>query len=399
MFSPYARREAIHEPLEFFGRTAELSSLYGLIMQRQFAIVTGERRVGKSSLLNALKFKRDEFEVPDELTFIYIDGQYFGAADEEDFLEALLERFSRETGIPTLSPTTTSLRKASLYLAQQAAPPRLCIIMDEIDVVVLNRRIEPKLFSAMRAWAQEFGVAFVAATREGNMPRLLEAQGQGSPFWNLFRPVYVGPLKEEEVDELIATRALAAGTPFTEEEVKAINELGGRQPFFLQIACDHLFQLKTTHDRETNWQRRLMAEFRTEAMPHLEYLWERLSGAERQEVVTMATTGAVPEGDVRRELLRKGVVVSRGGDVSIFSSVLAESIRELDQRIRGLGSAGRNALLGFASAGHIPDRASRTALMRQGFLTMDQELRFVSPLIADVVHMTTVTRDGDASLL
>lgn len=401
MLSPYINRDAIREPGDFFGRTNELSQLYALILQGQFAILTGERRVGKSSILNALRFKREEFGVPEDLAFVYLNSQYFGDAEEEDFLESLLEQIAKETGASQFPPTRESLKKVSQELAGQPRSRRLVMVLDEIDVLAHNRRIPQKLFSVLRAWAQGFQVPFVVATREGYFERLVETQGAGSPFWNIFRPIYVGPFQENEALELVSTPAQDLGMPFTNQEIREILKLGGRQPFFLEMACDHLFQIKMARrGQEPDWER-LELEFREEAMPHLDYLWEHLlPDVEGKAIIALVLDATFPDAEVRRGLTRKGVLVEDQEGTRVFSAALSDDIRRWDQLVQKLADPERNALFSFALSGSFPDRKTSAELLRRGILKTDQgDLRLPSPVLLDVIRFRLAVLPSTLSFL
>jgi len=398
MFNPYTNRGPIRDPESFFGRIEELSQLYDLISQQQFTILTGERRVGKSSILNALEFERERFGVPDDLVFVRLDGQYFGDADEEDFLDFLLERIAKETGVGLLPPTRDSLHRISQALIRQPRAMRLVIVIDEIDVLARNPRIPPKLFSALRAWAQEYRVPFVVATREGYFEQLLEAQGSGSPFWNLFKPIYVGPLQRDDAVELVTRPTEYLEDPrisFTRREVAELLSLGGYQPFFLQMACDHMFQIKVTNpDRETDWVQ-LRLQFKEEATPHFDYLWDHLQEAERTAMVALVLNGKPPDVAIRWKLRRKGVLIDESQSVRVFSSGLDDFVKTSDQLIAQLSDLSKKALLSFVITGMAPDRKTRIDLVNRGLLRIDQEQsRLSSPVLADVIRFRGQTESA-----
>jgi hypothetical protein len=322
--SPYTNRAALRNNDDFFGRRRELHQIYTLILKGLSISLVGERRVGKSSILFALQFeeKRREFSVPDTVVFVSINGQYFVDSEEGDVIEYLLDQTAQEAGTSTHGTTRDLLRQMGRELLDTRPRRQLVVLMDEVDVLVHNEKIAAKFFSFLRAWTEEFQIPFVIASREGSIEGLVETEGAGSPFWNIFKSVYVGPMERAEADDLVRMPASRLALPFTDEEVTYLFSLGGYQPFFLQIACDHLFTAKS-QDPVVDFDKVTQA-FRSEAYPHVEYLLRRLPSSERDALAVFAQTQSPPDRKGRSELLRKGVLVQDTAGLRLFSSVLSD---------------------------------------------------------------------------
>src|SRR5262249_43327228 len=149
-------------------------------------------------------------------------------------------------------------------------------------------------------------------------------ENAGSPFWNIFRSQYIGPFSQDDALWLIREPSAINGCDFTENDVRLILELGGYQPFFLQIACDHAFKLKSQSLSGTTASAELRSRFRVEAAPHLEYLWRALSAAERNALIQFVRERRDPADRVRSDLLRKGVLIGGADESRLFSSALVE---------------------------------------------------------------------------
>src|SRR5215472_17742550 len=109
--NPYTNRSGIRNQEEFFGRAKELRSIYTRICGEQSLYLVGERRIGKSSILNALDFpdERQRFEIPDHLVFTHLDMQFIAGCTEELFLEYLLAEISEKLGVSPGEPSRQSL--------------------------------------------------------------------------------------------------------------------------------------------------------------------------------------------------------------------------------------------------------------------------------------------------
>jgi hypothetical protein len=327
--NPYFNRSAIYDEQYFFGRGAELSKIYSLVLQGQLVAVLGERRIGKSSILKALSFEKHllQFGISEDRRFIFVDGQYFAKDSEQDFLAVLLELISEETGVSSLEPERQSLARAAKQLASQANPLWPVIVLDEIDVLTGNENISPDFFAYLRAWSQDFRVPFVIAIREGSFENLLKTKGPGSPFWNVFTSIYVGPLDEPAALELIRTPADRLGVPFNEEELQWILKLGGRHPFFLQMACYYMFEMMMSENVKGQNFSMVVQDFRREATPHLDYLLGQLPEPELDALVRYALNLTPPKKRIQDELVRKGFLIQEGEEVRVFSMVLGEMIQ------------------------------------------------------------------------
>jgi hypothetical protein len=320
--NPYTNRAAIRSPEDFFGRVEELRNIYTRIQGGQSVSLVGERRVGKSSLLNALEFEREGFEIPSEFTFVPVDMQYIPDCNPEIFQKYLLSRISEIARIEVGGPSRSSLEQAAKDLEREGR--RLVVILDEFDVLVHNSLIPIEFFSFLRSWATQFQIPFVVASREGSIDQVAEDDKTGSAFLNIFGTIYVGPLKSDDAEELIASPSYEQGIEFTGEEVELILSLAGLFPLFLQIACYHLFDLKISGQFSKEV---LNSNFAFEAIPHFSYLLKRLTDMERSALRSFLAGEHLRQGPARADLTRKGILIELQGKTRIFSTVFAELIQ------------------------------------------------------------------------
>ncbi|MDM8558213.1 hypothetical protein [Candidatus Parabeggiatoa sp. HSG14] len=104
-YQPYVTGAGLGDDRTFVGRTELLAWLGGLWRQpdgKPAIVLIGQRRIGKTSLLN--KIKRDGLERT-HLIPIYIDTQEIGDKGEQSFLTAVSERMAQAVGMeaPVLS--------------------------------------------------------------------------------------------------------------------------------------------------------------------------------------------------------------------------------------------------------------------------------------------------------
>lgn len=332
--NPYFRRSAISSREEFFGRRSEIKEIYELIEQHQSIFLIGERRTGKSSILNAINFLRGDYNVSPEKYFMFVNCLYAEKSPERRFVKHMLNQIVDELDLDPLPPERDSLRAAARQARERGR--KIVILMDEIDVLLANPEIGEDLYSFFRAWSDEFRITFVISTREGRIEPLLEKESVGSPFWNIFKVIYVGPLTHGESLELITTPAERCGAPFAPGEVEWIHERGGHHPFFLQIAASYAFT-KRGLDGE-----RKHAAFMEEADQHLEYLLDFMP-PKQLAALEGFLRGQPLDPRVESKLLLKGTLIDEDGRRRIFSSAFKD---KLEARFQQPNRAAAEGLVG-----------------------------------------------------
>jgi len=316
--NPYYRRSAISEPHEFFGRENEMREIFQLIEQQQSIALIGERRAGKSSILNAISFLSYDSKLSKDVRFIFVNCLYAAGSPERRFIKHILKQITGELEIDELSPQRDSLIKAAEEARKRNY--KLVVLMDEIDVIVHNSQIPNDLFSFFRAWSENFHIPFVITSREREIEPLLRDTSVGSPFWNTLKTVYVGPFTHAETMNLIMTPAYISDQQFTKEQEEWIHSHGGHYPFFIQIAASCVFsQPKLDPER---WHTAFMAE----ADQHFEYLLDFL---EKKQCDALAAflRGEPLSSRMQSELLRKGLLIDEDGVQRLFSVGLEEKLR------------------------------------------------------------------------
>jgi hypothetical protein len=330
--NPYQNRGPISRPDAFIGRERDLEQIRDAVNQGVCVSLIGERRTGKSSCLHMIKLDHEighideegtQARTPDDYMCVFVDCQYFADSTETQVLRFLLERFEDHPADTPFEPTRESLRVAAKRFVRPGGP-RLIVIFDEIDVLARNSNIPSAFFSFLRGWCADFHIVLLTASKENSIESVIWNENAGSPFWNIFRPHYIGPFSPDDALWLVCEPSALNGHEFNSDEVRLILELGGYQPFFLQIACDHAFQTKSANVSGSALLAEVRSRFRVEARPHLEYLWGSLAPAERNALIQFVRERRDPIDRIRSDLLRKGVLVEDSDGPRVFSSAFAE---------------------------------------------------------------------------
>lgn len=248
----------ISHPRYFFGRRRELKRLFNLFKRRplQNAAIIGPRRSGKTSLLNYLKNitltppnqlrpNQQAQWLPDATHYrwILVDFQDTRLGSREGLLGYLLHQLS----LPLAQPCTLDY---FLDIVSQKLTTPTVILLDEVGVALTRYpELDDAFWEGLRALATnqvDGNLGFVLAAQD-SPDQLAQHSNLGSPFFNIFGyTATLGPFKEEETQELIATSPI----PFTEDDAAWILKQSQQWPILLQILCRE--RLMALEDGETD---------------------------------------------------------------------------------------------------------------------------------------------------
>ena len=238
----------IEHPSRFHGRRRELARIFSRLgsSRPQSVSIVGERRIGKSSLLNALTWKKTQRQFlsdPDALTFVYIDFQQSPGIDLVDLFDLLiagaLQRPSRNSKSPETTTPIVDTRASSTRC--RAKDTGLILLFDEFDSVTSNPAFGPDFYSFLRSCANNYPIAYVTSSKMDLQQLCHSTAISDSPFFNIFSNLYLRGFTREEALNLIASPSERSGGPLADFS-ESILELGGYFPFYLQIACSVYFE-------------------------------------------------------------------------------------------------------------------------------------------------------------
>lgn len=329
--NPYLERAAIRDIHHFFGRRREVSRIFSRIgaARPQSVSVVGERRMGKSSLLNyvASPQTRAKFlEDGDRYAFVKMDFQERkNIALQEFFREFIVLVMEAGDFSATIPPDFDGVRNAVASLQKKGR--KLIVLFDEFDIVTSNPAFGEDFFSFFRSMANNYDLAYITSSRRDLQELCHTTRVADSPFFNIFSTINLGVFSREEAVQLIALPSAEAGIPL-EGYTELILRTAGFFPFFLQIACCALFETLTA---EGCMNEALFADaFREEVNPHYNYLWEQFSNDERKVLATVRRGERIPPNAMYllKKLEREGYVRTEEGKVALFSTSFAAFTEE-----------------------------------------------------------------------
>lgn len=333
--NPYLNRVMIQNPEDFYGRKREVRKIFSRLdaPQPQCISVVGDRRIGKSSLLNHVfneGVRRKHMTQADKSVFVFMDFQSNHCKDSTGFIRLLLSGLPAECRggqSANDSPSFTDLEVAAANLDSQGR--RLLVLMDEFERITNNDAFEQVFFSNLRSLANLYNVAYVTSSYAELQDLCHTREISDSPFFNIFSNLPLGPFRPETAAELVRDPSERQGTPL-ERHTDRLVALAGLRPMNLQIACSCLFDaVQGDAADEVDWDE-VIRNFREEILPHYEFVWKRLSDSERETLTRLASGKAVARqqehlcGDLRK----RGLITSEGSGTRIESEAFRDFILE-----------------------------------------------------------------------
>jgi serine/threonine protein kinase len=339
--NPYLNRVMLKNPDDFFGRRREVKRIYSRLdaPHPQSISVVGERRIGKSSLLNYVynrKNRRRFMQNHDSSIFIFMDFQRSADLTVPKFIDILFSMFQYEwrkelrniEGERTLDHLRDVVREVS------GEGKRIIILMDEFEAITKNENFDMQFFSFLRFLANNFMVAYVTSSYLELQQMCHNKDIADSPFFNIFSNLPLRPFAHDEAVELITVPSEREGIPLG-QYASYILELSGHFPLYVQIACSNLFEFFVEHPgAEPDWDE-ISGTFKEEIYPHYSFIWGRMGGASKETLgrVAMGRSIGKKYRFVTEDLLRRGYLLEDNGDLAVFSSSFKDFVLEQSQKI------------------------------------------------------------------
>jgi ligand-binding sensor domain-containing protein len=269
-------RNVLDEPRFFFGRRALIDELSRALSRGEHAALIGLRKSGKSSLLNLLQQRMDQFPVAK------VDMQLYSRTQDPTWPGKLFIRIIEAydnwgrarhgsgwnipaiTGPVDASELETALRNRRDRQRALGSDLPLIVLIDEIERVfpkeggVSEEEVQQFVHDvqrfvhaagALRALGQEGGDKLLSLVVADRLPAFNRtntfsgARADTNPFYRFFKEFYLEPLQFEECSEMLREIGQAMGLELDDEVVQQIYEdSGGYVSLARQLAsaaCRH----------------------------------------------------------------------------------------------------------------------------------------------------------------
>ncbi|MEJ2722764.1 MAG: ATP-binding protein, partial [bacterium] len=347
--NPYLNRVMITHRSDFFGRQKEVRKIYSRLdaPHPQSISIVGERRIGKSSLLNYIfhpKNRKANMANHENAIFAYLDFQRNVDFDVPKFIDFLFNMFSYDKK----AESRYAARKRSLDELKNVVEElhgqgkRMIILMDEFESITRNERFDERFFSFLRSLANSYQVAYVTSSHDELQMMCHNKDISDSPFFNIFSSMPLRTFDHTEALELISAPSRREGVPL-EGYADRIIDLAGYFPFYLQVACSNVFEHMVDNPKgEPDWPQ-IAASFTDEVYPHYSFVWERMDEPARESLQQLAagkSTGKKYD-YINEDLVRRGYLRESDGKLVFSSSVWRQFVVK-----EGRGSGQKRSFLG-----------------------------------------------------
>ncbi|HKZ69125.1 MAG TPA: ATP-binding protein [Anaerolineales bacterium] len=307
LINPFIYSRAV-TPAEFLGRETELRRLFSRLATGQSTAIIGQPHVGKTSMLNYVmepssrqswfgpEFDRDLFRVLDAqmLRSVETQAEFWNHA-----LKPLADAIEREPlkdlpAVPQAYAMARENRFGNIVLGQlfaklRTSDVRYLLFLDEFDDLLSHPVLNSaEFYGGLRSLASTSGglVLVLGSRRDveqlNNLTQTLSPHG--SPYFNVFTQITLGPLSDKAFLELLDR----AGDRFDARDRQYITLVSGRYPFLAQAAAAKLWE---AHDEDLKDSRRYESagrELYAEAKQHFADTWRVWSNETRKAITAVA---------------------------------------------------------------------------------------------------------------
>jgi tetratricopeptide (TPR) repeat protein len=257
-FNPYIAGAPVLDDQMFYGRE-KLTARMLSTLHRNSLMITGERRIGKTTFLHHLKRALEEDEAGEWKFFpVFVDLQ---GVPEQAFFLALISEVVDSLALETRDAlrfrpdgSRYEARDFShdlpLVLAElkkrTEKKVKLALLIDEVDV--LNEYSESVNQRLRGIFMKSFSENLVAVMSGVAIRRRWKSEV--SPWYNFFDEIELAPFTREEAEALV--REPVAGVfRFQPEAVERILELSQLRPYLVQKYCVHAVSHMLEEGRST----------------------------------------------------------------------------------------------------------------------------------------------------
>jgi hypothetical protein len=297
---------------DFYNRNVGTEQAFGFIRKLQSFSIVGERRLGKTSLMEHI-LSEDVFRGHDidskKHVIIYLNMSDLVKITKETLIGTIVERIGKETKTEIESADIfekfdVSLRKLALN------GKNLIIALDEFETI--ESILDDHFSHWLRAIFQRPYYMLITASQKtvGG----IEPSSMGSPLFNIFGNLFLGLFTREETENMVREMFKRGNEELDEAAISFLADLSGGNPYLIQLLGFHYYEERRTN-KEVDGDK-----FEDKMLDHLEDqfrgYWRHLSDEEKNFLLKIEDQSDDRVGYV---LERKGYLVKKEGKLRIFS--------------------------------------------------------------------------------
>lgn len=280
--NPFQPGGPLHQPDRFIGREHELAFIFQHIAKKHPTSVIGGESAGKTWLLRYVMNESTQqryMSGGQQSIYLYIDSAT-GLHSPAEFFQHIL------TGIKEKMPHLKlrdrgSLQRQVYDCLDRMSPQNLVLILDDFESTSRECGFPLESYTFLRLIATDRDVSFIITTRR-ELYLCLPEPAINSPFANIFTALRIGPFTDDDFETFITWSSEQSGIPVN-QWAPTLDEVTGRFPYLLQLACHHYYEVWSEHGGLNPEQEQVaLQRYATEASRHMATIWEGLSLEARQ---------------------------------------------------------------------------------------------------------------------
>ena len=243
---------------DFYGRSDVLNRITRHLTSNamQSCYVSGQKRVGKSSLARAVQSRLDQIEAAESYHVLYLESGEFVHATGEQTLDQLgrqLELYfsshltqQSDWVQQVYSASLSHLNRLLELLSKENRSNRFVVILDEFDEInetlYSHGELANTFFLNLRTLASKRNLAFVLVGAE-RMPYLMSSQGEKL---NRFEPELLDSFDQEtEWSDFtsLVRNPVAESIVIHESALRRVYDLTDGHPYFTKKLCAEVYEL------------------------------------------------------------------------------------------------------------------------------------------------------------
>ncbi|MFN8458031.1 MAG: AAA-like domain-containing protein, partial [Anaerolineae bacterium] len=347
--NPFSYGKPIDEPARFIGRRREIEQIYSRLLSAfESSSIIGERRVGKTSLLKILadpviqaRYNLD----PQKYTFVYQDFLFLDEnTTPSRFWQRVLRNMRRgmsahpqvvsEIELALKSDSIDNYTLDDLFTLIDDEELYIVLLLDEFEQVTRNKNFDNDFFGGLRALAIHHNLALITSSRQDLVKLTHSEQLRSSPFFNIFATINLRNFSEQDATDLIDLYLRDSGVRFLLSELNVIFAVAGYNPFFLQMACHHLFAAYQQGLDDVTRRRYLLEETRREGLAIFQDFWQSSSASQQILLVVLALRELERRAGKQLDSTQLALSEDTVADLEKFYRRASQSIGDLE--LRGL---------------------------------------------------------------
>jgi hypothetical protein len=235
---PFQPGIMITDPNRFWGRNSERLTIISRLQNMGSSVITGSRRIGKSSLAYFV-FIFCKSNLPDCET-VWVDCQDIGIKTVDGFFRQI----SVGSSLNYISGQTKDECLQQFANAIVSGGKKFILFVDEFELLTdakHKKQFDLSFFMQLRMLAGQGGkLALVLVSRKPLQEICKHVLEVSSPFYNIFAAIPLSVFTEEEVSSFLKSKH--EGFKFSKKEMEFIKQIEDYcHPLVLQVASETIF--------------------------------------------------------------------------------------------------------------------------------------------------------------